>query len=88
MLAYPGYTVRSIRRELSMRRLRELIDCCQTDPPAAMQAAKLNFILCKLLGIEDQDMPQADTTQSKDRDTEIRSQLAGMGELFKVTFEG
>ena len=86
MLAYPGYTVRSIRKELSMRRIREFFDCCQKDPPAAMQAAKLNAILCVLLGIEDQDLPEPESSP-EDRDREIKQQLMGMGELCKITIE-
>lgn len=87
MLAYPGYTVKTIRSELSMRRIRELIECCATDPPAAMHAAKLNGIICRLLGVEDATIPEKQKTP-EESDREIKSALMAMGEEFEITIEG
>jgi len=85
MLAYPGYTVATIRSDLSMRRVRELLECCAIDPPAAMQAAKLNAILCGLLGIKDSHIPEVADTESAERN--IKSDLLAMSTGFEVVFE-
>lgn len=84
MLAYPGYTVRTIRAELSMKRIADLMKCCAKDPPTAMTAAKLSRVVCILLDIDDATIPEE---PSEDSESDVRSVLMGMGNDFSITFE-
>lgn len=76
MIAYPGYTVARIEEELTPAMADELLTACSKQPPAALQLAKLNAVICGILGIK--DSPQSQTT-TDDVATQLR--MAGM---FKV----
>ena len=75
MIAYPGYTIARIEEELTPAMADELLTACSKQPPAALQLAKLNAVICGILGIK--DTPQA--VGAPDIATQLRS--AG---VFKV----
>jgi hypothetical protein len=83
MLAYPGYTVDSVDRELTPRKIESLMRSCVKDPPAAMQLAKLNAILCGLLGIKD-ERPEVETVA---KDAELKEKLMALSGVVTVSRE-
>lgn len=84
MLAYPGYTISRIDEEITPRRLEHLMKACSKDPPAAMQLAKLNAILCGLMGIKDERPADDEATTP---DAALKSQLMGLSGVVKVSRE-
>ena len=86
MLAYPGYTLAAIDRDLTPRRLEALMKACAKDPPAAMQLAKLNAIMCGLLGIKD-ERPADDDEVRKDADAVLRQKLMALSGVVSISRE-
>lgn len=56
MVAYPGYTVRTIEEELSMREIRALLLCRKKQPTLAVLLNKVEQILEKHTGCRFQSM--------------------------------
>lgn len=50
MLAYPGYTLRGIERELSWREIEELIGQWDTTPPLFVETQRVSSMLQKRWG--------------------------------------
>lgn len=50
MLAYPGYTLRGIERELSWREIEELIGQWDTTPPFFLETQRMSSMMQKRWG--------------------------------------
>ncbi len=75
MLAYPGYTISRIRKELSWRKVEVLLKYCADTPPTVTSTKHIEEILSKVHGLTFTKVEEP-KKQSVD---DLASNLANMG---------
>lgn len=78
MLAYPGYTIKKIEDELSMRQVSLMMDFWQKEPPNFQKLNRIDAILQKGLGVR---LVKSGGESQKADDTRLLAQVKGMGWL-------